>query len=77
MAKNQTNIIKVVSSAGLTVYLPPRFLDKLIYSSVRQTDSALSNLFLNIHGHIEVPKSIFFFKSCPPAVISLYMSRFS
>ena len=26
-------------------------------NSVRQTDSALSNLSLNIHGHVEVPKS--------------------
>ena len=28
--------------------------------SVCQTDSALPNLSLNIHGHVEVPKSIFF-----------------
>ena len=25
--------------------------------SVRQTDSELSNLSLNIHGHVEIPKS--------------------
>ena len=28
-----------------------------MYSSVRQTNSALSNLSLNIQGHVEVPKS--------------------
>ena len=28
-----------------------------VHTSVRQTDSALSNLSLNIHGHVEVPKS--------------------
>ena len=28
-----------------------------LMSSVRQTDSALSNLSLNIHGHVEIPKS--------------------
>ena len=31
-------------------------------NSVRQTDSALSNLILNIHGHVEVPKRKFFLK---------------
>ena len=42
---------------------------------MRQSNSALSNLSLNIQGHEEVPKSKFFFKSCPSAVISLYMSN--
>ena len=40
--------------------------------SVCQTDSALSNISLNIHWHVEVPKS-----NVLLAVISLYMSRFS
>ena len=31
-----------------------------IYSSVCQTNSASTNLSLNIQGHVEVPKSIFF-----------------
>ena len=30
--------------------------------SMRQTDSALSYLLLNIQGHVEVPKSKFFLK---------------
>ena len=43
-------------------------------NSVCQTDSALSNLSLNIHGHVEVPKAIFFRKkSCLSAVINLYL----
>ena len=49
-----------------------------LYNSVRQTNSALPNFSLNIQGHVEVPKVNFFGKkSCPSAVISLYMSRFS
>ena len=32
-------------------------LFSVIHNSVRQTDSALSNLSLNTHGHVEVPKS--------------------
>ena len=44
---------------------------------VFQTDSALFNLLLNIHGHAEVPKSKKKSKkSCPSAVISLNMLRF-
>ena len=35
-------------------------LHKKVHNSVRQTNSALSNLSLNIQGHVEVPKSIFF-----------------
>ena len=31
-------------------------------SSVRQTNSAVSNLSLNIQRHVEVPKSNFFWK---------------
>ena len=34
----------------------------IIYISVRQTNSAPSNLSLNIQGHVEVPKSKFFFE---------------
>ena len=30
---------------------------EMMINSVSQTDSALSNLSLNIHGHVEVPKS--------------------
>ena len=32
-------------------------LFSVIHNSVRQTDSALYNLSLNIHGHVKVPKS--------------------
>ena len=47
--------------------------------SVRQTDSELSNLSLNIHRHVEVPKrqTKIEKKLCPSDEISLYMSRFS
>ena len=31
----------------------------MVNISVRQTDSALSNISLNIHGHEEVPKKKF------------------
>ena len=49
-----------------------------LIASVRQTYSALSNLSLNIHGHLKVPKSKKNQKkSCSSAVISLYMSRFN
>ena len=30
---------------------------EMMINSVSQTDSALSNLLLNIHVHVEVPKS--------------------
>ena len=33
---------------------------RIVINSVRQTNSASSNLSLNIQGHVEVPKSKFF-----------------
>ena len=39
-----------------------KYFGFMLLTSVRQTNSALSNLSLNIQGDVEVPKSNFFLK---------------
>ena len=52
--ENQARKRHISNTTGMDKMHCGRFC---IFSSARQTDSAVSNLSLNIHGHVEVQKS--------------------